>query len=289
MADDAPNPNLSSVTQPGTTSVDPPPNLKARIKESYDAIAPAYNQWTLMHRAHRMNYTTRLIQFLQEDRRRNGHTSHHPPRHLRAGPTTTYDDDGNEIEPETPPTSGLAGTPIPSLAGTHALEVGCGSGVPVLEILLAKDMDIIGVDLSATQLALAREHFPEASAGDKCQAVWAEKDMMELRYPPEEFGVIVGLYSLIHLPREEQTVFLHRAVRWLKPGGMLLINFAKGEMEGEVIEEWLGLEKGWMYWSSWGEDKMMQVIGELGLEVLLQETTGDVSDAEFVWVIARKN
>jgi hypothetical protein len=60
-------------------------------------------------------------------------------------------------------------------------------------------------------------------------------------------------------------------------------------MEGEVIEEWLGLEKGWMYWSSWGEDKMMQVIGELGLEVLLQETTGDVSDAEFVWVIARKN
>lgn len=284
MADDPPNPNLSSVTQPGTTSVPPPPNLKARIKESYDAIAPVYNHWTLMHRAHRMNYTTRLIQFLQADRRRNGH--HHQP--TGDGDEGDNENDGNENnDPDAPPRSGLAGTPIPSLAGMHALEVGCGSGVPVLEILLAKDMDIIGVDLSATQLALARAHFPEQTA--KCQAVWAEKDMMELRYPPDEFGVVVGLYSLIHLPREEQTVFLHRVVRWLKPGGMVLINFAKGEMEGDVIEKWLGLEKGWMYWSGWGEEKMMQVIRDLGLEVLLQETTGDATDPEFVWVIARKN
>jgi 2-polyprenyl-3-methyl-5-hydroxy-6-metoxy-1,4-benzoquinol methylase len=263
---------LATVTQPGTTSVQPPPNLKARLKEAYDAITPTYNQWTFMHRAHRLHYVEALIRLLQADqaeRHKNG---------------------GSPPDPEL--LTMREGVQVISLRGMQALEVGCGSGVPVIEVLLAKDLDVIGVDLSGAQLELARTHFPLQTTN--LQAVWAEKDMMDLRYPPDEFDVILGLYSLIHLPREEQTVFLHRAVRWLKPGGLILMNFARDELEGEVNERWLGHEKGWMFWSSWGEEKSVRMIEGLGFEVLVREVTGlgggeeDVADAAFVWVIARK-
>ena len=285
MAEDLPNPSLSTVTQPGTTSVEPPPDFKERIAETYDAITTYYDQWTLMHRSQRMNYTALVLRLLQTELSRNGATNG----------DTNGDTNGNtngvappsELDAPSMDMLGLGMDMIPVLRGKHALDVGCGSGVPVLELLLAEEMETIGVDVSAGQLALARNHFPEATAAG--QAVWAEKDMMELRYPPDEFHLVVGLYSLLHLPREEQTVFLHRAYMWLKPGGILMINFPKQELEGLVIEHWLDLRDAWMYWSSWGEDKTMQIINELGLEVLLQEETTDVRDGDFVWVIAKKS
>ncbi len=269
MADDPFNPDLSSVTQPGTTSVQPPPNLKQRLKESYNAIAPFYSDQTVLHRHLHMNITARLLRLLQAERGKNGVV---PP---------------SEDGAPSPQMPGLDIHMQPVLRGKHALEVGCGSGVPVLELLLAEEMDTIGVDLSRGQLYLARAHFPNETATG--QAVWAEQDMMELRYPPDKFDLVVGLYSLIHLPREEQTVFLHRAFRWLKPGGMLMINFIKQEMEGQVIERWRGMPAAWMYWSSWGEEKTLQIINGLGLEVVVREETGDVLDPDFLWVIAKKH
>ena len=270
MGDDPYNPTLASVTQPGTTSVEPPPNLKQRLKESYNVIAPFYNNWTFLHRSRRMDFTERLLRLLKDERGNNGVV---PPS-----------EDGTP-SPQIPDTD-IHGTPV--LRDLQALEVGCGSGVPVIELLLSEEMDTIGVDLSPGQLDLARGHFPHFPNEPAERAVWVEEDMMELRYLPDKFDLVVGLYSLIHLPREEQTVFLHRAFRWLKPGGMLMVNFLKQELEEQVNEQWLGHPAGWMYWSSWGEEKTMQIIDGLGMEVLVREETVDVTDPEFVWVIAKK-
>ncbi|KAL2170593.1 hypothetical protein VTG60DRAFT_4606 [Thermothelomyces hinnuleus] len=277
-----PAPGLDTVTQPDRTSTELPANLKKRIKESYDAIAPVYNQWTLLHQARRMHYTTRLLEFLRADRR------HKDGGDYRRGEEKEENKEEEEAVKRLPDSAG-EGLDLIRLDGMRALEVGCGTGVPVLEILLAKEMDTIGVDISATQIALAQAHFPTQTATG--QAVWEQKDMMDLGYPPGEFDVIIGLYSLIHLPREEQTVFLNRAHRWLKVGGMLMINFPREELQGDVMEHWLGQEKGWLFWSSWGEGKMMQIIEDLeGMEVLLREVTEtDAADPAFVWVVARKN
>ncbi|KAJ3340607.1 hypothetical protein HDU93_006722 [Gonapodya sp. JEL0774] len=41
----------------------PPPDLKSRISESYDAIAPAYNSWTKQHHPLREKYLDLLFEF----------------------------------------------------------------------------------------------------------------------------------------------------------------------------------------------------------------------------------
>jgi 2-polyprenyl-3-methyl-5-hydroxy-6-metoxy-1,4-benzoquinol methylase len=254
------------VTQPGVTTLQPPSDLKDRIKKSFDAIATTYDRWSLAHRTKRLDYATKLIQLLAADAKKIGYR---PPN---SQDLPTHDSQGN---------------PIISLKGKHALEVGCGSGIHLIEALLAKDLDVVGVDISRSQIIMALDHFPIQTKALK--AAWVWKDMMDLRYPNHMFDVIVALYSLIHLPREEQTVFLHRAIRWLRPGGMLMINFLKDEVEGETVENWLGHEKGWIYRSGWGEEKTLQIIERhQEMEVIVKEETHDAADAHFVFVIARK-
>ncbi|KAK3296373.1 S-adenosyl-L-methionine-dependent methyltransferase [Chaetomium fimeti] len=345
-------PTLETVTQPGITSVEPPANLKARLKESYDSIAPSYNQWTLMHRGHRMNYAMKLIDLLREERARRDEArgtaeeigKHPEPSGLRghaerlgqsqyvektkkgkqaekvkvtsaAQPAedpreaalnsitsvseiagyaggVTNGNHGTEHESharEEPSLLAEAGIHLVRLNDMKALEVGCGDGIPVTEALLLEELNVVGVDMSATQIAFCQAHFPNQAAA--LQVEWDQKDMMDLQYEKGEFDAIIAVYTLLHLPREEQTVFLARACRWLKPGGLILFNFPQAENEGEVEEHWLGLDKGWVYRSSWGEEKMMRIIeGLVGMKVLVKEVTEvNNPDPKFVWVIGKKS
>lgn len=46
------------------TAQDAPENLKQRLKESYDAIAPKYNKWTIPKSEQRLHYLDRLLDCL---------------------------------------------------------------------------------------------------------------------------------------------------------------------------------------------------------------------------------
>lgn len=337
-----PPPSLGTVIQPDITHVDPPENLKLRIRESYNAIAPSYNQWTLMHRGQRTDYTIKLIALLREEQARRNearstvvditqypkhveptqHTENPPqeassvaqpmesPKEAKLALITSVSEipgyeqtrrpdqgsgaHGKQKDSYTrqgPSLLAEAGIIIVRLNKMRVLEVGCGDGVPVAETLLAEEVGVVGVDISETQIALCHAHFPNQLATR--QASWMQRDMMDLLFPRERFDAIVALYSLFHLPREEQTVFLARAQQWLRPGGLILFNFPEVENEGEVEEEWLGLQKGWVYRSSWGEEKMIRYVEGLeGMKVLVKEVTEPEAknpDPKFVWVIAKKS
>ncbi len=45
-------------------------------------------------------------------------------------------------------------------AGASILDIGCGSGVPISEVLMQEGFAIYGVDASATLIAKFRERFP---------------------------------------------------------------------------------------------------------------------------------
>jgi cyclopropane fatty-acyl-phospholipid synthase-like methyltransferase len=160
--------------------------------------------------------------------------------------------------------------------GAAVLDLGCGAGVPALE-WLAQRFTVTGVDVSARQLELARQRVPAATL--------IKADMTALELAAESFDAVVALYSIIHVPRQEQASLLERINGWLKPGGGFLATWA--------IHAWEGREADWegwgapMWWSTFGADKNLALLDAAGFAVgSAQQLTGN--GETWLWVLAYK-
>jgi len=167
-------------------------------------------------------------------------------------------------------------------AGARVLELGCGAGVPSTQVLVKHGLDVTGVDISATQIALAREHVPGAKL--------IQADMMSLSFEPRSFDAIVAFYSVFHLPKDEQGLMIERMGGWLKEGGRLLFNL-NTEAGDMLVDDWMGAK---MFSSSLGVEgnrEMFKKYGK-GLRILEDkvdaELIGKTSTADFHWFYAVK-
>ncbi|XDG09726.1 hypothetical protein ABKA04_009341 [Annulohypoxylon sp. FPYF3050] len=171
------------------------------------------------------------------------------------------------------------------------LELGCGSGLPVTKKLLSyPTVHVTANDLSTTQIELTKNHLLGASEGkvrDAERLTLIEGDMTGLEFPDQSFDAIFAFYSIIHLPRAEQTEMINKIARWLKPGGYFLANFPEKESEAIVVEKWLD-EKGWMFWSGWGKEGTLEIVKEAGFHIVVGEVSDDVVDSSFLWIIAKR-
>ena len=161
----------------------------------------------------------------------------------------------------------------------EVLELGCGAGVPCTQ-LLAQQAHVTGVDISAAQIALARQNVPTATL--------FQTDMMTLAFPSASFDAVVAFYSLIHLPRVEQVVLLKRLAQWLRPAGWLLVNLGIVDDPGSIEPDWLGAA---MYWSSYDTQTNLDLISQSGFILIETEILTDDEDGNlvpFLWVLAEK-
>jgi SAM-dependent methyltransferase len=162
-------------------------------------------------------------------------------------------------------------------AGASVLELGCGAGVP-MTAALADGRDVVGVDISATQVALARRNVPAAT--------FIQSDMMALSFADERFDAVAAFYSLTHLPRDEQPELLRRIRRWLRPGGVLILTMGVEDEPGEIERGWLGVD---MYFSHFTAKKNRRIVEEAGFVVDRADVVSepeDRHDARFLWVVA---
>jgi SAM-dependent methyltransferase len=242
---------------------EPPQDLKARVAAGYNAIANTYFTTFVSNdtKDFRLHHLTHVLSLLKET---------HAAHQSSASPSTS------DV--------------------VQVLELGCGAGLPVTKVLLehiAPQLTVTANDLSPTQIGLARtnlsSYLTSPSPDEPLRLNLTPGDMTQLTFPPSTFSLILAFYSLIHLPRTEQTTLMQRIATWLKPGGLTLINFAAEEDEHVVNEAWLGEKGAWMYWSSWGEEGSVRMVEESGLEVLSRQISEDEGvDSRFVWVVARK-
>jgi 2-polyprenyl-3-methyl-5-hydroxy-6-metoxy-1,4-benzoquinol methylase len=146
-------------------------------------------------------------------------------------------------------------------AGAAVLDLGCGAGVPVARALAADGFRVPGVDLSVVQIRRARQLVPLAR--------FLLADATRVAFRAASFDAVVCLYTLIHLPLEEQPGLLGRIAGWLRPGGWLLATTGQ--------DAWTGTEEGWlggsatMWWSHADAATYRDWIGRAGLEVTAQE------------------
>jgi SAM-dependent methyltransferase len=167
-------------------------------------------------------------------------------------------------------------------ANLKVLELGCGAGVPSTK-LLVESCEVVGNDISAAQLNLARSNVPGTT--------FIKGDMMDLDFEAGSLDAVLGFYAIIHLPREEQVVLMKRVWGWVKEGGYLLVNLGTKESEGSVKQDWLG-GGGGMYWSGFGVEGNLGMVKGAGWEIVESEVIVDEEKGGgpvgFLWVLARK-
>ena len=107
--------------------------------------------------------------------------------------------------------------------GAGVLDLGCGTGIPIMDYLLNSGVHVVGVDASYRMLELAKNNFPSVH--------FLQADMRELSLD-QKFDAIIAWNSFFHLPPEDQPPMFEIFRTHLKSNGVLL--FTSGKEYGEA-------------------------------------------------------
>jgi ubiquinone/menaquinone biosynthesis C-methylase UbiE len=163
-------------------------------------------------------------------------------------------------------------------AGARVLDLGCGAGVPSTQ-QLAQRFDVLGVDISRSQVGLARQNVPAAQ--------FVQADFSELQLGDATFDGALALYAIPHLPREQHAQLFADVFRWLVPGGLFLATLGAKDSP-DWTGEWLGDR---MFFSSHDAESNRRLLRAAGFELQVDEvaiTPEPEGDVPFLWVVAQK-
>lgn len=138
------------------------------------------------------------------------------------------------------------------------LDLGCGAGVPVDDILLKAGHEVVGLDISGEQIKLARKNCPRGE--------YMVGDIMVLQKGDYHVDAVISLYTWFHLPKNKQQERLEAVASFLPKGGKLLITMGDHPFEGEHA---LYGARVWV--SQYGTAKNRQMVEMVGFEILLDE------------------
>lgn len=138
------------------------------------------------------------------------------------------------------------------------LDLGCGAGIPVDDILIKAGHEVTGIDISTQQVKLARKNCPR---GD-----YLVGDIANLKKNEYSVNAIVCFYTLFHLPRTQHKKLLTIMYSFLQKNGMLLMTMGDREFEGRHI---LHGEEMWS--SQYGTKQNTKLVTESGFEILMNE------------------
>ncbi|MFZ5437995.1 MAG: class I SAM-dependent methyltransferase [Patescibacteria group bacterium] len=138
------------------------------------------------------------------------------------------------------------------------LDLGCGAGVPVDDYLIKKGHLVTGLDISETQINMAKQ---------RCKGgAFFVKDIMELKENEYQVDAVVSLYTIFHLPRKMHLDFLEKIASFLPVGGKLLISMGEDNFEAE--HDLYGQK----VWSSHYDARTnLEMVKNAGFEILLSE------------------
>lgn len=138
------------------------------------------------------------------------------------------------------------------------LDLGCGAGIRVDDVLIKAGHNVIGIDNSPEQIKLARKMCPKGQ--------YVLGDIRDLKVGEYDVQAVVAMYSMFHVPRNEQENSLKIVASYLSKGGLLLLTMGDREFEGEHI---LYGEKMWS--SQWGTKKNREIVERAGFKILMDE------------------
>jgi tocopherol O-methyltransferase len=103
--------------------------------------------------------------------------------------------------------------------GARILDAGCGIGGSAVWLAKNRGAKVVGIDINATHLRLARNFARESQIDDSVE--FLADDFVGTLFPDESFDVVWALESSCHAIDKRN--FLREAWRVLKPGGRLVV------------------------------------------------------------------
>lgn len=103
------------------------------------------------------------------------------------------------------------------------LDLGCGTGEPILRYLLEQGVNVIGVDASTAILKIAQANFPSTK--------FILRDMRQLDLG-KKFDAIIAWHSFFHLSADDQPAMFPLFTKHLNTNGILI--FTSGTQHGEA-------------------------------------------------------
>jgi SAM-dependent methyltransferase len=144
-------------------------------------------------------------------------------------------------------------TRVPSAA--RVLDIGCGTGIPTAQQLVAAGCEVTGIDISPVMLDLARRNVPEAT--------YLRRDAVDVDTSLGRFDAVVAFFSLLMLPRREIVTTLERIGELMTPAGWLALGMVEADLD-DVELPFLGLP---LRVSGWPREQLRTVVEAAGFEV----------------------
>ncbi|MEU1514707.1 methyltransferase domain-containing protein [Streptomyces sp. NPDC005811] len=113
--------------------------------------------------------------------------------------------------------------------GGRVADLGCGPG-RTTGFLARRGLDIFGLDLSESMLAIARRENPGIR--------FEQGSMLKLDLPDGQLAGVVSFYSSIHTPWDELPALFTEFHRVLAPGSPLLLGFQVGDEPRHYDQPW---------------------------------------------------
>lgn len=134
------------------------------------------------------------------------------------------------------------------------LDLGCGTGRPIAEHLLARGYAVTGVDQAEALLQLARERLPRGR--------WV-CDRIERYAPDGQYDGAVMWDALFHIPRPLHEPILHRVLACLRPGARLILT-AGGSEHPAFTDSMFGAT---FYYDSHPPQTLLEILRRAGAAV----------------------
>ena len=136
--------------------------------------------------------------------------------------------------------------------GADVIDLGCGPGFPITEVLVAAGLNVFAVDAAPSFVAAFRGNLPNTPV--VCEAV------QHATFFDRTFDAVLAWGLIFLLPREDQRALIQRIAGILKPGGRLL--FTSVAQPAVWNDAMTGLES-----CSLGSEEYRRQLAAVGLSV----------------------
>ena len=108
---------------------------------------------------------------------------------------------------------------LPKCKNPHILDIGCGTGVPTIELATISDGHVIGIDIDVTSLNLLQRKIKETGLNNRVSVI--KNSILTMDFPEESFDIIWAEGSIYVIGFENS---IKKWRRFLKPNGFLVIH-----------------------------------------------------------------